>query len=159
MTFTETNQISTDELMLKRRNIDRDSSSPEEAKPDSVTVLPKILLVDDRSDIRRLVRITLGKSFEVFEAEDGTSALEVVRQHRPAVVVLDIMMPGELDGMQVLDVIKADASLASTRVIMVTARGQVQDYESGMQRGADAYFIKPFSPLQLVASIKEILAR
>ena len=60
---------------------------------------------------------------------------------------------------QLLDAIKADAGLANTRVIMVTARGQAQDYEYGMQRGADAYFIKPFSPLQLVASIKEILAR
>jgi DNA-binding response OmpR family regulator len=121
--------------------------------------MAKVLLVDDHSDIRRLVRITLGKTFEVLEAEDGTSALEIVRRQKPELVVLDIMMPGELDGLQVLDAIKADANLAATRVIMVTARGQAQDYDYGMQHGADAYFIKPFSPLQLVASIKEILAR
>jgi DNA-binding response OmpR family regulator len=97
--------------------------------------MTKILLVDDHSDIRRLIRITLGKAFEVLEAEDGVTALEIV-----------------------LDAIKADPVLATTRVIMVTARGQASDYEDGMLRGADAYFIKPFSPLQLVAAIKEILA-
>lgn len=119
----------------------------------------KILLVDDHSDIRRLIRITLGKNFEVLEADEGTSALQMVREQRPDLVVLDVMMPGELDGLGVLDAIKADADLAGTRIIMVTARGQTRDYDEGMQRGADAYFIKPFSPLQLVAAIKDLLAR
>lgn len=119
----------------------------------------KVLLVDDHSDIRRLVRITLGRAFDVLEAEDGLLALEIVRDQKPDLVVLDIMMPGEMDGLKVLDAIKADPALSHIKVIMVTARGQAQDYEYGMQRGADAYFIKPFSPLQLVASIKEILAR
>lgn len=119
----------------------------------------KILLVDDHSDIRRLIRITLGKSFEVLEAEDGATALEIVRRQKPSLVVLDVMMPGEMDGLQVLDAIKADPELVQTRVIMVTARGQARDYDDGMKRGADAYFIKPFSPLQLVAAIKDILAK
>lgn len=117
----------------------------------------KILLVDDHSDIRRLIRITLGKDFDVLEAEDGLSGLEIARRHKPQVVVLDVMMPGEMDGLQVLDAIKADPELAQTRVIMVTARGQARDYEDGMKRGADAYFIKPFSPLQLMAAIKHAL--
>lgn len=121
--------------------------------------MARILLVDDHSDIRRLIRITLGKSFDVLEAEDGVTGLDLARETRPDLVVLDIMMPGRLDGLQVLDAIKADPALAHTRVIMVTARGQTSDYEAGMARGADAYFIKPFSPLQLVACIKEILAR
>jgi DNA-binding response OmpR family regulator len=119
----------------------------------------KILLVDDHSDIRRLVRITLGKNFDVFEAEEGVTALNIIRQQKPDLVVLDVMMPGEMDGLQVLDAIKADPELAATHVIMVTARGQARDYEDGMERGADAYFIKPFSPLQLVSAIKEILAK
>lgn len=120
--------------------------------------MTKILLVDDHSDIRRLIRITLGKSFDVLEAEDGATALEIVRRQKPALVVLDVMMPGEMDGLQVLDAIKADPALVQTRVIMVTARGQARDYDDGMKRGADAYFIKPFSPLQLVSAIKDILA-
>ena len=118
----------------------------------------KIVLVDDHADIRRLIRITLGKTFTVFEAEDGASGLDLVRQHRPDLVVLDIMMPGELDGLKVLDAIKADPELVHTRVIMVTARGQQQDYELGMSLGADAYFIKPFSPLELLTRIRELLA-
>jgi DNA-binding response OmpR family regulator len=69
------------------------------------------------------------------------------------------MMPGELDGLKVLDEIRKDPQLKHTRVIMVTARGQVRDYDDGMERGADAYFVKPFSPLQLVAAIKEMLAK
>jgi DNA-binding response OmpR family regulator len=64
-----------------------------------------------------------------------------------------------MDGFQVLKAIKSDPDLSGTRVVMVTARGQAQDYDYGTKLGADAYFIKPFSPLQLVAAIKEILAR
>ncbi|MBK1681025.1 response regulator transcription factor [Rhodocyclus tenuis] len=118
----------------------------------------KIVLVDDHADIRRLIRITLGKAFEVFEAEDGASGLDLVRRQRPDLVVLDVMMPGDLDGIKVLDAIKADPALLHTRVIMVTARGQQQDYQLGMSLGADAYFIKPFSPLELVTRIHELLA-
>ena len=117
--------------------------------------MKKILLVDDHSDIRRMIRISLGKTFDVLEAEDGITALEIVRRTNPDLVVLDVMMPGQLDGLQLLDVIKSDPKLMHTRVFMVTARGQASDYESGMARGADAYFIKPFSPLELVAAIKD----
>jgi CheY-like chemotaxis protein len=120
--------------------------------------MKKILLVDDHADIRRLIRITLGKNFDILEAEDGAGALEIVRQQRPDLVVLDIMMPGNLDGLQVLEAIRAEPQLAETRVIIVSARGQTRDYDEGMQRGATAYFVKPFSPLQLANAIKEALA-
>jgi DNA-binding response OmpR family regulator len=116
----------------------------------------KILIVDDHPEIRRLLRITFGKGFELLEAEDGPTALALAQNHQPDIVILDIMMPGDLDGLQVLDKIKADSNLTQTRVIMVTARGQVSDYEEGMRCGADDYFIKPFSPLKLVNRIKEL---
>jgi len=119
--------------------------------------MPRILLVDDHPDIRRLIRITLGQDFEVFEATNGQTGLDVVRQVLPDLVVLDVMMPGELDGLKVLDIIKSDPQLKHIRVIMVTARGQVRDHDDGMKRGADAYFIKPFSPLPLVAAIRQML--
>jgi CheY-like chemotaxis protein len=67
------------------------------------------------------------------------------------------MMPGELDGLQVLDTIKGDPELSDTLVAMITARGQSADYEIGQKRGADAYFIKPFSPLQVVNWVREKL--
>lgn len=116
----------------------------------------KILIVDDHSDIRQLIRITLGKGFEIIEAEDGVSALTIARRERPQVLVLDVMMPGEMDGFQVLEAVKKDPTLKDTKVIMVTARGQARDYEMGMQRGADGYFIKPFSPLQLTTAIRDL---
>lgn len=117
--------------------------------------MPKILIVDDHPDIRRLLSITLGKAYEIIEAENGTTALEMVRRQKPRLVLLDIMMPGEMDGLQVLDAIKADPALKDTLVAMVTARGQAADEEIGKKRGADAYFTKPFSPLKVVNWIRE----
>lgn len=116
-----------------------------------------LLLVDDHADIRRLIRLTLGKEYRLLEADNGVSALAMVRAERPQLVVLDIMMPGELDGLQVLDAIRSDPALKSTRVILVTARGQATDCALGEAHGADAYIVKPFSPLQLGARIRELL--
>jgi DNA-binding response OmpR family regulator len=117
----------------------------------------KILIVDDHSEIRSMIQITLGKGFEMLEAEEGTTALAITRRVHPDMVVLDVMMPGELDGFQVLEAIKGDPDLKDIFVIMVTARGQASDYEMGMASGADGYFIKPFSPLQLTNTIKELM--
>lgn len=115
----------------------------------------KILIVDDHSDIRRLLSITLGKEYDILEAEDGVSALEVIRRRHPRIVLLDVMMPGEMDGLQVLESIKKDPHTQNILVAMVTARGQVADGEEARERGADAYFIKPFSPLQVVSWVRE----
>lgn len=125
----------------------------------SIKMKHKVLIVDDQADIRRMMAISLGDEFDLLEAEDGLTALEMLRQHRPDVVLLDIMMPGGLDGLQVLEIIRADAVLKATRVILVSAKGQVSDYELGMQKGANAYFVKPFSPLQLLAAIHEQLSQ
>lgn len=119
--------------------------------------MKKVLIVDDHSDIRRLISITLGKDYEIIQAEDGISALEAVARHHPPIVLLDIMMPGEMDGLQVLDAIKANPKTHSTLVAMLTARGQASDTADAKRRGADAYFIKPFSPLQIVTWVREKL--
>jgi CheY-like chemotaxis protein len=116
-----------------------------------------ILIVDDHSDIRRLLSITLGKEFKILEAEDGVSALAAVRLYHPKVVLLDVMMPGEIDGLQVLETIKADPLTRDVLVAMITARGQVADHDDARERGADAYFIKPFSPLQVVTWVRNHL--
>lgn len=120
--------------------------------------MKKILLIDDHSDIRRLIRIALGKAYEVIEAESGQSGLALARSQRPELLILDVMMPGDLDGLAVLEALKADPATAGIKVVMVTARGQSEDYDVGIAKGADAYFVKPFSPLQLVACIRELLA-
>ena len=119
----------------------------------------KVLIVDDQVDIRRMMSIVLGDDYALLEAEDGITALNLVRRHKPDVVLLDIMMPGDLDGLQVLQAIRADPEIKLTCVIMVSAKGQATDSALGMQMGANAYFVKPFSPLQLQAAIKEQLAR
>ena len=118
------------------------------------TSLPTVLIVDDHTDIRRLLSITLGREFHVIEAEDGQSALVAVRNHHPRAVLLDVMMPGQMDGMQVLDAIKGDPKTRDILVGMVTARGQQADSDDANKRGADAYFVKPFSPLQVVAWVR-----
>ncbi|MCF8209269.1 MAG: response regulator [Rhodoferax sp.] len=121
--------------------------------------MKKILIVDDNADVRRLIRIALGKTFTLYEAEDGASGLQKARDVYPDLMVLDIMMPGKMDGLQVLDAIRADPGLKAMRIVLVTAKGQTSDVEAGMQRGADAYFVKPFSPLQLTAFIQETIEK
>ncbi len=116
-----------------------------------------ILIVDDHADIRRLLSITLGKQYEIMEADNGTAALQAIRKHKPMAVLLDVMMPGELDGLQVLDAIRSNPDTRHMLVAMLTARGQQGDRDEARQRGADAYFIKPFSPLQVVNWLRERL--
>ena len=117
----------------------------------------KILIVDDHADMRRLLAISAGNEYEVMEAEDGESAFEATRRLRPDAVLLDIMMPGAMDGLQVLDAIRADPALKHIRVAMVTARGQASDLNIGKAHGADAYFVKPFSPLKLLSWLRSNL--
>ncbi len=113
-----------------------------------------ILIVDDHSDIRRLLSITLGKEFEVLEAEDAASALETVRRHHPKVILLDVMMPGTMNGLQMLEAIKSNPQTQDILVAMISARGQVSDHDDARKRGADAYFVKPFSPLQVATWVR-----
>lgn len=120
--------------------------------------MAQLLIVDDQPEIRRLLHITLGKTHDILEAEDGVTALKMVREHLPKVVLLDVMMPGELNGLQVLDAIKGDPDTKQIIVAMVSARGQEADCQNANARGADAYFVKPFSPLQVAAWIREQLA-
>lgn len=116
-----------------------------------------VLIVDDQSNIRRLLNVTLGREFDVVEAESGLAALDMIRRYKPKVVLLDVMMPGQIDGLQVLDAIKIDPVTASVAVAMLSARGQQSDIETARRRGADAYFVKPFSPMQIVNWVREHL--
>lgn len=119
--------------------------------------MDKLLIVDDQSDIRKLLRITLGRRYELVEAEDAASAWEIIRHERPRGVILDVMMPGEMDGYQLCAKIREDQALKSTYVALVTARGQASDVERGKAVGADDYFIKPYSPLELLRTIEKRL--
>lgn len=120
-------------------------------------MVPGILVVDDHPDIRRLLTAALGGSYRIFEADSGQAAIEALHQHRPDLVLLDIMMPGEVDGMQVLDTIRKLPQTRNTLVAMISARGQVDDLNLADRRGADAYFVKPFSPMQVVNWVRQQL--
>ena len=115
---------------------------------------PRVLIVDDQVDIRKLVHMTLDiGDVEVFEADSGESALEMMHRVKPDIVLMDIMMPGEIDGLEACRRIKADPVLAGTLIAMLTARGQQADIDAGKAAGADAYLVKPFSPLQLLDTV------
>lgn len=116
--------------------------------------MKRILVVDDQPDIRRMMRFALIPEFEVLEASDGAQALAQMLAKPPDAALLDIMMPGELDGLELCRRIKADPALAGIHVVMMTALAQVADQERGQQVGADAYFTKPFSPNALVRHLR-----
>lgn len=111
---------------------------------------PLILIADDDAHVRHLMATTLSARFEVLEAGDGVQALELIRRHQPAGVVLDVMMPGDMDGLQLLMNLRSDPLLHATLVLLVSGRTDESDIETGLLYGADAYFPKPFSPTQLV---------
>jgi CheY-like chemotaxis protein len=110
----------------------------------------EILVVDDSADIRRLFRAMLGGAHSICEAQDGAGALEMIRQERPKLVFLDVMMPGGINGLQVLSAVREDPALRSTPIIMVTARGQEVDLANAERHGADGYVVKPFGLKELV---------
>jgi CheY-like chemotaxis protein len=119
-----------------------------------------VLVVDDQADIRKLVRMTLAISdAEVYEADSGESSVKMASSLRPQVVLMDVMMPGEIDGYEACRRIKDDPSLTGTAVVILTARGQQSDLAAGMAAGADAYLVKPFSPLQLLDAVNELAGK
>ncbi|MDY0107140.1 MAG: response regulator [Giesbergeria sp.] len=117
----------------------------------------RILIVEDHADIRRLIRMTLEfENHEIHEAANADEGLLAVRGLMPDLLLLDIMMPGSMDGLDLCRLVKSDPSLGKPQVVLLTARGQSQDIEAGMNAGADAYLLKPFSPLKLIETIDNL---
>lgn len=118
-----------------------------------------LLVVDDDAKIVRLVRTYLEREgFEVLTAADGPAALDAIETHRPALVVLDLMLP-ELDGRAVIRAVRRDDEAGSTPIIVLSARGSTIDRIAGLEDGADDYLPKPFSPAELVLRVKALLRR
>lgn len=118
----------------------------------------KVLIVDDQPEIRLLLKVTLRDEFEVIEASDGASALAMLDAHEVRLMLLDVMMPGMIDGLNVLDIVKCNPQHRHVHVAMLTARGQVIDFEEARARGADAYFTKPFSPNEVQHWVRDRLS-
>ena len=119
----------------------------------------KILVADDSSTVRRVVSARLAADgHEVIEAEDGEQALAVARAQRPALVVLDKVMP-KLDGFEVVRALRADPATESLPIVMLTDRGSEDDVLDGLGLGVDEYMPKPFSPRELSVRVTRALGR
>ena len=119
----------------------------------------KILIVDDEEDILTLLEYNLKKAgFKVISADDGPEAIELAKKEKPALIILDIMLPS-MEGTEVCKAIKRDDATSHIPIIMLTAKGEEVDRIVGLELGADDYITKPFSPRELVLRVKAVLKR
>jgi two-component system alkaline phosphatase synthesis response regulator PhoP len=117
----------------------------------------KILVVDDEPDIRKLTSLRLKLSgYDALTAADGQEALDLIRQHKPDLVLLDLLLP-VIGGSEVCKQIKEDEELKHTPVILFTARSDTMTAEKAKQLGADDYMTKPFDPEEMLNKIKQTL--
>ncbi|HYD48303.1 MAG TPA: response regulator transcription factor [Terriglobales bacterium] len=120
---------------------------------------PTVLVVEDEQDIRDLVRFTLEQEgFAVTAVGDGEHALQRIAKQRPALVILDWMLPG-MPGLEVCKRLRAAAATADLPIVMLTAKASETDRVVGLEMGADDYLIKPFSVRELVARVRAVLRR
>ena len=120
--------------------------------------MKKILIVDDRAEVRELVEVTLRvEDYRILQAKSGEEAVEIARAEKPDLIIMDIMMPGSVDGLEATRILKNDPETKDCKIIMLTAKGQEADREAGFEAGANDYFIKPFSPLELIKKVEEAL--
>jgi DNA-binding response OmpR family regulator len=118
----------------------------------------RILIADDEPNILiSLEYLMKREGYEVSVARDGQEALELLRRDRPALVLLDVMMPKKT-GFEVCQELRADEAIRDTKVLMLTAKGRDTDVAKGLGVGADAYMTKPFSTKELVQKVREMLA-
>ena len=116
-----------------------------------------ILVVDDEPFICRSLTFVLRKdNYRVLEARNGEEGLAAIREHKPDLVFLDVMMP-KLNGFQVTQQVRSDPALAGVKIILLTAKGQECDREVGKTAGANDYMTKPFSPTKILDRAREIL--
>ena len=116
----------------------------------------KVLIVDDETEIVDLILMILDDGhIQLFAAYDGVQALEIVREHRPDLVLSDVMMP-RLDGWETASRLRDDADTAGIKVVLLSARAQEADLQRGDRIGVDAYLTKPFDPDELIATVRRL---
>lgn len=120
--------------------------------------MKKILVVDDQPTIRELVEATLrGEKYQIFQEASGEAAVETAKSEKPDLIILDVMMPDGMDGLETTRTIRSNETTKKSIIILLSAKGQDEDIEKGKKAGADDYFAKPFSPLDLINKVEEIL--
>jgi CheY-like chemotaxis protein len=120
--------------------------------------MKKILIVDDREEVRDLVEATFSRGeYEILKGESGMQAIQLAKAEKPDLILMDIMMPGPVDGLEATRTIKSDPNTKNCTIILLTAKGQPTDRQAGLHAGADEYFAKPFSPLELLRKVEQVL--
>jgi DNA-binding response OmpR family regulator len=118
-----------------------------------------VLVIDDEAPIRLLCRVNLeAEEMDVLEASDGPSGLDLAREERPDVILLDVMMPG-LDGWRVAEHLLEDERTNEIPIVFLTARAEFRDRARGLDIGGVDYVTKPFNPLELAPLVRDLLAR
>lgn len=118
-----------------------------------------ILVVDDETDLLDLIEYNLHKEgFKVLKAENGEEGIKAAKEHRPDLILLDIMMP-KMDGLEAVEIMRKDEDLQKTPIIFLTARSDEKTEIDGLNKGGDDYITKPISTTKLVSRIKAALRR
>lgn len=120
--------------------------------------MKKILIVEDNPAIRELVVETLhDPGCQILESENGEDAIRVFDREKPELIIMDVMMPGKLDGLEATRIIKDSLDGEKCSIILLTAKGKKEDISEGLKAGADDYLVKPFSPMELINKVEAIL--
>ena len=122
--------------------------------------MPKeILIVDDEPSIVVPIQILMEQQgYNVLVAENGEDALDIIYKYTPDLILLDIMLP-RIDGYEVCEIVRLDPRYRDIKIIFITAKGREVEIAKGLALGADAYITKPFSNIELVSKVKELLAK
>ena len=120
--------------------------------------MKKILIADDQKEIRELIEVSLRKKgFHIIQVKNAKEAVDSVKKEKPDLVIMDIMMPGKIDGLDATRTLKSDPQTQDVKIIILTVKGQNADKEKGLKAGADEYCTKPFKPQEILNLVKKIL--
>lgn len=117
-----------------------------------------ILIVDDHFEIRELLKDTLGdQDYEILFSENGKQAVAKAKKVKPDLIIMDIMMPGRINGIEATEIIKSDSEAHKCKIIILSAKGKDKDKIDALKAGASAFVEKPFSPVKLLSKIQTLL--
>ncbi len=120
--------------------------------------MKKILIVDDQVEIIELVDATIRmEDYQIIKGKSGKDAVDIAKAEKPDLIIIDVKMPGEIDGFEATRIIKNDPETKNCALILMSGKDQKTDFEKGLKAGADDYIVKPFDPDNLVKKVKEFL--
>jgi two-component system, OmpR family, phosphate regulon response regulator PhoB len=121
-------------------------------------MLRKILIVDDQVDVQNLLEATLRRGeYKIFKAGNGAEAVEIATKFKPDLIIMDITMPNSINGCEATRILKSNPDTRDCHIVILTGREGPADRMMAAEAGAEAYFTKPFSPLELLTTIDDLL--